>query len=637
MRSIHSVLSCLLAFGTAHAAGLDATFGSGGKLLLNAGASGSSHASSAILQSDGKIVIVGSTPASVTSLEQGIVAPESFDPSRDFLVMRLNSDGSLDSTFGSGGRVQFDFNQDDDRAMGVAQQPDGKLVVVGAARTAPSGPGGFNRGDFDLAVARLLPNGNLDTSFGGGGKVTVNIPGDPNATYPYTVFSNIGVSPAFPPDTAYSVAILSDGKLLIGGATDETAQALPHPYGPWPTLTRLTADGTVDTAFGPTGTGTIVLRQSFTGAAYSIAGEASGAILLPTSTGPYEVDATGHVATPVGPTFSGYPTYFYQFAVAALPDGRVLYGGARNVDQPNGDTQLRWLVSRTQAPTVADTTFGTAGNAIGPDGFYEQFLTSLAPDSDGNILAGGVISSSADELSRQDAMILRLQSNGTPDANFGTQGVLRTDFSDATTQYSYRHAALLRQSDGKLLMVGNRGTLNVVSTFYPGLTQSSVQIVLARFNSTPEFAVASDAITVSNTAGSVAIRVNRTGATTASVSVNYATTNGTAVAGTDYTAASGTLTWLPSDGDSKTITIPITNNGLSSGSRTFSVVLSGQTDGSVASPNTVVTIQDNAPPTTTNTPPPTTARPGGGGSIEWWVLSVLGAAALRKRSAHNRG
>jgi uncharacterized delta-60 repeat protein len=634
MRSIQLLVSSLLACGTVHAAGLDATFGSGGKLLPPVGASGSSQASGAILQSDGKIVIVGSTPACVTSFEQGIVAPESFDPSRDFLVMRLNNDGSLDSTFGSGGSVRIDFHQDDDRAMGVAQQPDGKLVVVGAARTAASGPGGSIRGDFDLAVARLLPNGNLDTSFGSGGKVTVNIPGDPNASYPFTVFSNIGVSPAFPPDTAYSVVVQSDGKLLIGGASDETTLALPAPYGPWPTLTRLTADGEVDTAFGPTGTGTIVLREAYTGAAYSIVVEASGAIRVPTATGPFEVDATGHTATAVGPTFSGYPTAFNEFALATQPDGRVLYGGARNVDQPNGDTQLRWTVSRTQSATVADTTFGTAGTAIGPDGFYEQYITSLALDSGGKILAGGVISSGPDELSRQDAMILRLRSDGTPDSNFADQGMIRTDFSDTTTQYSYRQAALLRQSDGKLLMIGNRGALSVVSSYYPGLTQSSVQIALARFNSTPEFAVASNTITISNTAGSVAVQVNRTGATTDSVSVNYATSDGTATAGTDYTAASGTLTWLPSDGDSKTITIPITNNGLSTGSRTFSVMLTGQTDGSLSSPNTVVTIQDNAPPATTT--PSTTGGGGGGGSIDWWVLSAIGAAALRRRSAHTR-
>ena len=185
-------------------------------------------------------------------------------------------------------------------------------------------------------------------------------------------------------------------------------------------------------------------------------------------------------------------------------------------------------------------------------------------------------------------------------------------------------------------MVGNRGVLSVVSSYYPSLTQSSVQIALARFNSTPEFAVASNTINTSNTAGSVAVEVNRTGATTGSVSVSYVTSDGTATAGMDYTAASGTLTWLPSDSDSKTITIPITNNGLSTGSRTFSVMLTGQTDGSLSSPNTVVTIQDNAPPATTATPPPTTGG-GGGGSIDGWVLSALGAAALRRRWAHTRG
>jgi hypothetical protein len=231
-------------------------------------------------------------------------------------------------------------------------------------------------------------------------------------------------------------------------------------------------------------------------------------------------------------------------------------------------------------------------------------------------------------------MLMRLQSDGTPDVNFGNNGVLLTRFSDGQTDYSYRQAALLRQPDGKLLMIGNRSELIPDTPNFSVLNADSEQIVIARLNSTPEYAVASTPISVSNTDASVAIQITRTGATSTSVSVNYATIDGTAVAGTDYTATSGTLTWSPGDADAKTIVIPITNNGLRSGSRTFTVALSSPSEGSIDNATTQVTIADNAPPTAT-TPSSTTTSSGGGGggSINWWVLAMLGCTVFRtKRS-----
>ncbi len=104
---------------------------------------------------------------------------------------------------------------------------------------------------------------------------------------------------------------------------------------------------------------------------------------------------------------------------------------------------------------------------------------------------------------------------------------------------------------------------------------------------------------VAQSIGTMTVTVNRTGGSSGAVSVAYATSNGTAVAGTDYTAASGALQWADGDATSKTFTVAISNATPFSGSKSFSVALSnplsGATLGSPSSAN--VTIDgDSSPP-----------------------------------------
>ena len=110
-----------------------------------------------------------------------------------FAVRRYTGNGTLDASFGTGGRVTTDFAGPNDQAESVAVQPDGRIVVAGAA-----GPF-INRG-FDFALARYNSNGTLDTSFGTSGKVTTDFAG-----------AN---------DVPFSVAVQPDGNIVVaGGAT----------------------------------------------------------------------------------------------------------------------------------------------------------------------------------------------------------------------------------------------------------------------------------------------------------------------------------------------------------------------------------------------------------------------------------
>ena len=173
---VFNLLTILGAKPVAAAAGdLDTTFGTDGKVITTVGVPTTANlAYSIAIQSDGKIVVAGE-------------ARNGFNNS-DFAVVRYNTDGSLDTSFGQGGKVTTAIGSADDVALSVALQPDGKIVVAGVSD---------NGSNFDFAIARYNMDGSLDTSFGTGGKVTTEV-----GSYH---------------DYAYSVALQPDGKIVVAG------------------------------------------------------------------------------------------------------------------------------------------------------------------------------------------------------------------------------------------------------------------------------------------------------------------------------------------------------------------------------------------------------------------------------------
>src|SRR5262245_31161308 len=191
----------------AAAGSLDPTFGSGGRALTDFSSGSTDDALAIAIQpSDGKIVVVGMSDAN----DNGDF---------DFAVSRYNTDGTLDTSFGTGGIVLTDFaDGSDDEAFGVAIQPaDGKIVVVGLS-------------DFSIAVARYSPDGTLDASFGKDhtGKVTTNFTADST-------------------DLAVAVSIQpADGKIIVAGRTDAN-------FTDQFALVRYNPDGTPDKSFNSDG------------------------------------------------------------------------------------------------------------------------------------------------------------------------------------------------------------------------------------------------------------------------------------------------------------------------------------------------------------------------------------------------
>ena len=193
---------------------LDSSFSGDGKQTVAFDLSSNVRdvAGAVAIQSDGKIVVVGTAERS--------------SGNSDFAVARLKSDGTLDNTFSGDGKqiVAFDLGDDrDDEANDVAIQSDGKIVVVGTARRGVS--------DTDFAVARLNANGILDNSFSGDGKQTIPF----QSGY----------------DTANGVAIQADGKIVVVGTSDQATIIATANYDI--AVARLKTDGTLDSSFSGDG------------------------------------------------------------------------------------------------------------------------------------------------------------------------------------------------------------------------------------------------------------------------------------------------------------------------------------------------------------------------------------------------
>ncbi len=158
-------------------------------------------------------------------------------------------------------------------------------------------------------------------------------------------------------------------------------------------------------------------------------------------------------------------------------------------------------------------------------------------------------------------------------------------------------------------------------------------------------AFAASTFKVAEAAGTVSLSVTLTGPGTDAVSVNYATSDGTAVAGTDYTSEDGTLQWAAGDLSPKTITVPVSNAVAFSGSKTFTVVLSSPTpsaDAEIVTPGTAtVTISGSIPATGGAAPSAPTniqlTNEGTNSETLTWTAAIAGVAAIAHYNIYRNG
>ena len=412
---------------------LDPTFGTGGKVTTDFSA-GEDAARAVVVQPDGKIVVAGRT-------------------SGDFALARYNSNGTLDSTFGTGGKVTTDFAGGQDGAGGLALQPDGKIVVAGGAAS------GLHS---DFAIARYNANGTLDATFGNGGKVTTDFSGSE--------------------DVAFGVVIQTDGKIVAAGAASHVvAGAVNTDFG----LARYNTDGTLDTGFGNGGQVTTDFSGSFD-EAEAIALQLDGRVVLAgrtrtqTSTSSNDdfalsryntdgsLDTSFGTAGKVMTDFTGIPGFDEAHALAIQSDGKIVAVGLAMTSTSKDDFAL----ARYNTNGVLDATFGSGGKVITDFSGADVNAQAVAILLDGTILiAGGGVTT----MTSVDFWLSRYKTNGTLDTGFGTAGRVTTDFSgQADVAFG-----LAIQSDGKIVAagaadLGDARPTDFALARYEGLTSQDV-------------------------------------------------------------------------------------------------------------------------------------------------------------------
>lgn len=248
---------------------LDSTFGINGTVTRGPGVDNRGFALA--LQSDGKIVIAGST-----KLTSG--------GTNDFLTFRFKSNGTPDSTFGTVGRVSTSITSLDDAAQAVAIQSDGKIVVAGYGGSST----------IQWAALRFQTNGTFDSTFGIGGKV---LPTLVNAT----------------PGALYDMILLGSGKPLLAGMATPGAGSQDF------MVLQLKTNGAIDSSFGTNGQVTTDFGPGGNDAAQALAQQTDGKIVAVGSGGFFVFPLGARVALArYNHTDSPLPIQLASFTVEAI-------------------------------------------------------------------------------------------------------------------------------------------------------------------------------------------------------------------------------------------------------------------------------------------------------------------------------
>lgn len=410
---------------------LDPTFGNAGTALFNPSGYHEDFAFHLAVQSDGKIITTDTAD---------------YNQSR---IIRTNSDGSLDASFGTDGMATFKFGAGMESVNDIAVDSQGRIVFVGTAQT----------GEFmNSYVARLNPDGTLDTTFGDNGIVQFNFVDDQRGSEPGTLaltndgkivvlgqafisdgngelgiarfnsdgsfdttFANSGREELNLPDgnSDHAIALQPDGKILIAGESDtedsngvdsSTAEAV-----------RLNTDGSLDSTFGIGGVVNFNAGSGF----WSIGLTADGKIVLGTSNpvgGLAELNSDGSINTAFGTdglaslnTATSQPALtLSDFVVES--DGKILAVGT-TVPQSNIQLTVPALMQFNPDGSL-DSTFGTVGIFQPTLPFsFSSGASSLAIAPDGKVdIVGGL-----EDPNGENILLARFDLGGVSPVNFPSE------------------------------------------------------------------------------------------------------------------------------------------------------------------------------------------------------------------------
>ncbi len=529
-----------------NASALDTTFGNNGIVSTDLGITGTQAARTLLQQPDGKIIAIGNAGYQFNSTVT----------SSGISLVRYNTDGSVDTTFGKQGMTQTDISANLGFEGGVSAEflKTGKIFVVGFSSGAGTGP-------ENIVFARYNANGTLDTSFGNKG---------------------IALQPIANFDTALTfqqgngaVAFEPDGKPVIGAYSADGIDSSAALY-------RFTTNGTLDTSFG---VGGAITYDSNTGSdeistiavqsdgKLVVAGIGQGDVIRFNTDGSVDKSfgAAGIVQTNLGDIF--YPNtpnlihlnQIFLNSSIVQPDGKiVMFGfGATSIRDPSSqnvtDFKNGLMAIRYNSDGALDNSFGTSGVSLVPGNPIPNPPHDVAIDSEGRFVIVG-----------SNFEVARMLSDGRADFSFGTNGLSYVPGLGGTA------FSVVIQPDGKIVVGGgdefSAGHFTLVR-LAGGDAAGAVRLNNLDFR-------------ISEDGGSLIVPFERLCGWDGPISITVTTSDGTAIAGTDYTAVNQTLSWGDKEAGVKTIAIPIIDDQIAQGDLTFHIsfgspmggaMLSGQT------------------------------------------------------------
>jgi uncharacterized delta-60 repeat protein len=383
---------------------IDTTFGESGIVIYNLPSTYQSGHSVAI-QTDGKIVIGGTRWVNQYA--------DSW-----FLLLRLNTDGTLDNTFGNGGIVAHQVRNDNDDITSITIQPDGKIIAAGSS---------WYNGNSDVCLVRYNSDGTFDTTFGNSGVVITKL------------------SEGF--DAILSIALQSNGKIVAAGSNDD------HGF-----VARYNADGKPDSTFGLGGISPSPHSyfDQFNAVQIKTDGKiivggfifSDGGIIIARYNESGSIDTTfgngGYAVTQINAND-------YATCLILQDNGKILVGGGSGPEDFVSDI----ILLRYDEDGNLDLTFGTNGYTITEIDSSKSFIQSFSLQNDGKIVAGG----GAWSTTYDDFALARYTSDGILDTTFGRNGIELTSIDTSGTD---RINSIALQNDNKIITTGfSRGSLVV--------------------------------------------------------------------------------------------------------------------------------------------------------------------------------
>jgi uncharacterized delta-60 repeat protein len=363
-------------FAQAQAGTLDTTFGTNGTVTATLGVTATTL--TAFEQSNGNIAVIAGLNKTTSP---GIEA---------FALLRYTSSGTLLSTT----TASF-FANGDSIPVAAAMQSNGDIVVAGTTTGTTAAT--------EFALARFLPTGRLDTTFGQGGLVT---------TVPTGVFPSVS-----------ALLVQPNGQILVAGSAGSGLRKVPSPT----ILVRYNANGSLDSTFGTGG----IVEEPTPLVPTALAQLSDGSYLAVSGAGSEQFSSTGALQSTVTPeTLAAFnPASPSSEAIVFQPNGDFVEAAIVG----NGFQKTAGELFRFSETAVLDSTFSSTKFTFG--GQSQNQPAAIALQSNGQIVVGGL------------SGLARFESNGVLDPAFATDGSVATPF---------RISGVLIQTDGNIVVVGNQ-------------------------------------------------------------------------------------------------------------------------------------------------------------------------------------